>query len=143
MQQQQNMQDFQQLQQQVVLLTAAQQNLNAPGVMNSTQQQAQGLQDGQGQPSPSISVPLVETWMQWFCSLEGHEFVLQIPREFLKDKFNLVCLGDQIQSNLSQKRVAQCYQLICDGKAPTQDDLASQEYLQMSQEASEMYGLIH
>ena len=28
-------------------------------------------------------------WIQWFCSLEGHEFLVDIDEDFLKDPFNL------------------------------------------------------
>ena len=28
-------------------------------------------------------------WIQWFCSLEGHEFLTEIDEDFLKDPFNL------------------------------------------------------
>lgn len=31
-------------------------------------------------------------WIQWFCSLEGHEFMVEIEEEFIKDNFNLVGL---------------------------------------------------
>jgi hypothetical protein len=28
-------------------------------------------------------------WIQWFCSLEGHEFLVEIDEDFIKDGFNL------------------------------------------------------
>lgn len=28
-------------------------------------------------------------WIQWFCSLEGHEFLAEIDEEFIRDSFNL------------------------------------------------------
>jgi len=28
-------------------------------------------------------------WIQWFCSLEGHEFMTEIDEDFIKDQFNL------------------------------------------------------
>ena len=31
-------------------------------------------------------------WIQWFCSLEGHEFLVEIEEEFIKDPFNLIGL---------------------------------------------------
>jgi len=28
-------------------------------------------------------------WIQWFWSLEGHDFLLEIEEEYIKDNFNL------------------------------------------------------
>lgn len=28
-------------------------------------------------------------WIQWFCSLEGHEFLTDIDEEFIRDPFNI------------------------------------------------------
>jgi hypothetical protein len=28
-------------------------------------------------------------WIQWFCSLDGHEFLIDIDEEFIRDAFNL------------------------------------------------------
>ena len=28
-------------------------------------------------------------WIQWFCSLEGHEFLVDIDEEFIRDPFNI------------------------------------------------------
>ena len=27
--------------------------------------------------------------IQWYCSLEGHDFLVEIDEEFIKDSFNL------------------------------------------------------
>lgn len=32
-------------------------------------------------------------WVQWFCSLEGHEFLVEVDEEFIKDPFNAVGLS--------------------------------------------------
>ena len=29
------------------------------------------------------------SWIQWFCSLEGHEFIVEIDEEYIRDPFNL------------------------------------------------------
>ena len=36
----------------------------------------------------------LKTWIEWFCSLAVHEFVLQVPEEFLNDKMNLISLSN-------------------------------------------------
>jgi len=28
-------------------------------------------------------------WIHWFCSLEGHEFLVDIDEDFIRDPFNL------------------------------------------------------
>ena len=28
-------------------------------------------------------------WVKWFCSLEGHDFLVEVEEDFLKDLFNL------------------------------------------------------
>ncbi len=28
-------------------------------------------------------------WIKWFLSLEGHEFLVEIDEEYIKDQFNL------------------------------------------------------
>jgi hypothetical protein len=38
-------------------------------------------------------------WIQWFCSLEGHEFLVDVDEEFIRDPFNLYGL----QANFPNK----------------------------------------
>jgi hypothetical protein len=33
------------------------------------------------------------TWVQWFCSLPGHEFFCEVSEEFIDDDFNLTGLA--------------------------------------------------
>jgi len=47
--------------------------------------------------------------MQWFCSLEGHEFLLPLDRNFLADKFNLISLGEL---GLPKDRIRKCLVLL-------------------------------
>ena len=28
-------------------------------------------------------------WIKWFCSLEGHDFLVEVEEDFVKDSFNL------------------------------------------------------
>ena len=28
-------------------------------------------------------------WVKWFCSLEGHDFLVEVEHDFLNDDFNL------------------------------------------------------
>ena len=33
-------------------------------------------------------------WIQWYCSLEGHEFLCEIEEDFIKDNFNMIGLKE-------------------------------------------------
>ena len=33
------------------------------------------------------------TWIQWFCSIDGHEFLAEVDPEFVRDQFNLYGLN--------------------------------------------------
>jgi len=28
-------------------------------------------------------------WIQWFCSLDGHEYMIEVDEAFIRDQFNL------------------------------------------------------
>ena len=38
--------------------------------------------------SEEIGAIQMNGWIQWFCSLEGHEFLVDVEEEFIKDSFN-------------------------------------------------------
>jgi hypothetical protein len=63
-------------------------------------------------------VPL--TWMQWFLSLEDHEFLVEVEIEFIKDKFNLIGLKAFLPS---KERYKECLRLILSNKVPNEEDL--------------------
>ena len=35
-------------------------------------------------------------WMDWFCSLEGHDFFVKINEDFILDEFNLQGLSHSV-----------------------------------------------
>lgn len=41
---------------------------------------------------------LYNGWMQWFISLEDHDFLLEIDKDFINDKMNLIGLRDHFPS---------------------------------------------
>ena len=76
-------------------------------------------------------------WVQWYCSLDGHEFLAEVTREFIMDFSNLFDLQSKVENYkhaLSQ---------ILTGRAPTERDLQDEEYLSIYQSATDLYGLIH
>jgi casein kinase II subunit beta len=36
------------------------------------------------------------SWISWFCSIEGHEFLLKVPPEYFNDPNNLINLDREI-----------------------------------------------
>jgi hypothetical protein len=63
-------------------------------------------------------IPL--TWMQWFLSLEDHEFLVEVEAQFIKDKFNLIGLKSFLPS---KERYKECLRLIQSNKVPNEEDL--------------------
>lgn len=78
-------------------------------------------------------------WVQWFLSLESHDFLLEIDDEYLKDSFNLYGM----KKRFNPERYSTCMKMILSNYIPTEDDLQNEEFLQLNQEASDLYGLIH
>lgn len=60
-------------------------------------------------------------WIQWYCSLEGHEYLLQIEAEYIKDGFNLHGLLRQVNGpsrKMSKDRFRKCLSMILSPLAP-------------------------
>lgn len=55
-------------------------------------------------------VALKLSWIDWFTSLEGHEFLVSVPREFFDDKFNWLKVEEQL--GFKQARVKECLKLL-------------------------------
>jgi casein kinase II subunit beta len=36
------------------------------------------------------------SWVQWFCSLQGHEFYAEVDEDYLRDNFNLYGLRAKV-----------------------------------------------
>lgn len=78
-------------------------------------------------------------WIKWFCSLEGHEFLVDIDEEYIRDQFNLYGL----QANFPKDKFKTCVKMILSPVAPNEEDLSDEHFLELNQEASDLYGLIH
>ncbi|KAG2224797.1 hypothetical protein INT45_005321 [Circinella minor] len=37
-----------------------------------------------------------QSWVKWFCSLDGHEYYCQVEEDFIEDRFNLTGLIQQV-----------------------------------------------
>ena len=71
-------------------------------------------------------------WVQWFCSLEGHEYLLQIETEFIAEGFNMHGLLKQFNlyavmsgrgKKMSKDRFRKCISMILSPIAPNEEDL--------------------
>ena len=79
--------------------------------------------------------------MQWFTQLEGHDFLLPVNANFMKDSFNQLGLPEELR--LSKPRQAQCRALMSRDHAPTDEELQNEQFLQLNQDTSDLYGIIH
>lgn len=78
-------------------------------------------------------------WIQWFCALEGHEFLAEIDEEYIMEKFNLYGL----QVFFPKDKFKTCLKMILSPLAPNEEDLGDEQFLELNNDASDLYGLIH
>lgn len=131
------------------------QNLSAMEMMNSELMQKTmmgqgptGLSDDYIQtptmPFPAQADKPRVSWIEWFCSLEGHEFLLKVDSSFIKDRANLICLNDKaIGIALDKKRIEECLRLLLSKQQPSEEDLQNEQFLQLNQDTSDLYTVIH
>lgn len=76
-------------------------------------------------------------WIQWFCGLEDHKFFCEVDTDFIKDNFNLYGLKKFFN------RYDEALEMILDPQSPDENDLEDQTFLDIYQQAMDLYGLIH
>ena len=81
-------------------------------------------------------------WIHWFCTLEGHEYMVEIDEDFIKDHFNLYGLQTSFPS-MTKDKFKHLIKMILSPTSPNEEDLADEQFLELNQEASDLYGLIH
>ena len=88
--------------------------------------------------------------LEWITEREGHEFLVAVDRQFIKDKFNLIGLHKKFceelnvkEENLTEKQFGQYLKHLYKSEAPTQESLADEKYLQFVQDIVDVYGMIH
>ena len=47
------------------------------------------MSDGDRPGGAEEKDPSSEGWIQWFTSLEGHEYMVEVDLEYIRDPFNL------------------------------------------------------
>ena len=73
-----------------------------------------------------------EPWIEWFCSLKGHEMFCKVERSYIEDGFNLYGLRACVPN------FSDCLDLILDRIGPDDSDDSH-----LTQSACTLYGLIH
>ena len=78
-------------------------------------------------------------WIKWFCSLEGHEFLVEIDEDYIRDPFNL----QGLQEKFTKEKMKTCLRMILSPQQPNEDDLNDEAFLELNQESSDLYSLMH
>ena len=88
--------------------------------------------------------------LEWIMDRDGHEFLVDVDREFIRDKFNYHGLREKFidelnisPENMSERQFQIYIKHLYKAAAPTQENLQDEKYLQFIQDAVDVYGLIH
>lgn len=65
--------------------------------------------------------------------------MVELDEDFIRDPFNLHGLQDSI----AKQKLKTCMRMILSPSAPNEDDLNEEAFLELNQEASDLYGLLH
>jgi len=81
---------------------------------------------------------------------DGHEFLVDVDREYIRDKFNLFGIREKFidelnipKENMSEKQFSLYIKHLYKASAPTPENAQDEKYLQFTQDAVDVYGLIH
>ena len=77
-----------------------------------------------------------DTWIEWFCKMEGNHFLVEISHEFLKDKLNLIGLEKEFPN------YEELITIMLNKEAPT-SEIMNEEYMDKLPKIKELYGIIH
>lgn len=68
--------------------------------------------------------------------------MIEVDLDFIKDPFNLKSLQHYLHP-MSKQKIRTCMRMILAPQAPNEEDLADEAFLELNQESSDLYGLIH
>ncbi|GAA5971994.1 hypothetical protein JCM11641_002446 [Rhodosporidiobolus odoratus] len=112
--------------------------------MNDDQEQDDELQgqDGEEEIYESSSSPSTETdtltWINWFCSLPGHEYFCEVAEDFIEDDFNLTGLAGVVPF------YKEAMEMILDVEPEEDDESHRVPDVSIVESSAELlYGLIH
>lgn len=88
--------------------------------------------------------------MEWVLDQEGHDYLVDVDRAFIKNKENLVGLKEKIQDELNMKeeqlddsQFTQYIKHLYKSAAPSKESLADEKYFMFLQDIVDVYGMIH
>lgn len=77
-----------------------------------------------------------DTWIEWFCKMDGNHFFVEISHEFLNNKLNLIGIEKQFPN------YEEYLETILEKEAPN-SEILTEEYLEKMPKLKELYGLLH
>jgi casein kinase II subunit beta len=77
-----------------------------------------------------------DTWIEWFCKMEGNHFLVEISQEFLLNKANLLGLEKEFPNYQDY------LDIILSREAPSAEIL-NEEYMEKMGKIKELYGILH
>ncbi|CAI2379776.1 unnamed protein product [Moneuplotes crassus] len=76
-------------------------------------------------------------WIQWFCNIKDHHFLVEIEEDYIRDSFNLYGLRSKITN------YAEALKMILSEESPESEDFEDKNFVDLYEQAIDLYGLIH
>ena len=67
--------------------------------------------------------------------------MVKVEENYIRDPFNLHGLQQEV--NFTKEKFRKCLELILSERPPNEIELQDQQFLELNQDASDLYGLIH
>ncbi len=77
-----------------------------------------------------------DTWIEWFCKMEGNHYFVEISIDFLEDNKNLLGLEKEIPDFYEYLEV------ILSKEAPS-SEIMTEDYIEKLGKVKELYGILH
>jgi hypothetical protein len=80
----------------------------------------------QKSPSSQQMMEQCRTWIEWYLIQEDHDFMVEVDREFIRDKQNLIKLREVCGSQgkpMDKKRFKKAIKMIASNKVPSEEEL--------------------
>lgn len=77
-----------------------------------------------------------DTWIEWFCKMEGNHFFVEITHEFLNNKMNFIGLEKEFPN------YDEYLEIMLAKESPT-SEILNEEYMEKMSKIKELYGILH